>query len=347
MKYFSRNKYHLLVNAIGITVTFTMNFPELIALFSPEEANTVYPGLDWTQVGSEVLFTYLSIIILFWLNRIIFRFNGESIELSTKKVFIMFFLDLLLNGIMGKCFVLLHRAYGIPAIEASVHVYTHPLRDFLLAGIITLSCYLMNRSLKSRKVMMEMQQLKIENIANQFEALKNQLNPHMLFNSLNTLYSLIRESPEKAQEYLNELSKVMRYTLQKDSDSHSISVKEEMEFVYSYIYLLKMRYEDNLTFKFEIAESEMNKKLPKMSIQLLIENAVKHNEISNRHPLSIEVRTNNDSIEVSNRLQLRRGTISSTGIGLSNLSNRYKLLYKKDIEIIETDDTFTVVLPLI
>lgn len=347
MKYFSRNKYHLLVNAIGITVAFTMNFPELIALFSPEEANTVYPGLDWTQVGSEVLFTYLSIIILFWLNRIIFRFNGESIELSTKKVFIMFFLDLLLNGIMGKCFVLLHRAYGIPAIEASVHVYTHPLRDFLLAGIITLSCYLMNRSLKSRKVMMEMQQLKIENIANQFEALKNQLNPHMLFNSLNTLYSLIRESPEKAQEYLNELSKVMRYTLQKDSDSHSISVKEEMEFVYSYIYLLKMRYEDNLTFKFEIAESEMNKKLPKMSIQLLIENAVKHNEISNRHPLSIEVRTNNDSIEVSNRLQLRRGTISSTGIGLSYLSNRYKLLYKKDIEIIETDDTFTVVLPLI
>lgn len=347
MKYFSRNKYLLLVNAIGITVAFTMNFPELIALFSPEEANTVYPGLDWTQVGSEVLFTYLSIIILFWLNRIIFRFNGESIELSTKKVFIMFFLDLLLNGIMGKCFVLLHRAYGIPAIEASVHVYTHPLRDFLLAGIITLSCYLINRSLKSRKVMMEMQQLKIENIANQFEALKNQLNPHMLFNSLNTLYSLIRESPEKAQEYLNELSKVMRYTLQKDSESHSISVKEEMEFVYSYIYLLKMRYEDNLTFKFEIAESEMSKKLPKMSIQLLIENAVKHNEISNRHPLSIEVRTNNDSIEVSNRLQLRRGTVSSTGIGLSNLSNRYKLLYKKDIEIIETDDTFTVVLPLI
>lgn len=87
MKYFSKNKYHLLVNAIGITVAFTMNFSELIALFSPEEANTVYPGLDWTQVGSEVLFTYLSIIILFWLNRIIFRFNGESIELSTKLFF--------------------------------------------------------------------------------------------------------------------------------------------------------------------------------------------------------------------------------------------------------------------
>lgn len=347
MKYFSRNKYLLLVNAIGITVAFTMNFPELIALFSPEEANTVYPGLNWTQVGSEVLFTYLSIIILFWLNRMIFRFNGESIELSTKKVFIMFFLDLLLNGIMGKCFVFLHRTYGIPAIGASVHVYTHPLRDFLLSGIITLSCYLMNRSLKSRKVMMEMQQLKIENIANQFEALKNQLNPHMLFNSLNTLYSLIRESPEKAQDYLNELSKVMRYTLQKDSESHSITLSEELEFVHSYIYLLKMRYEENLIFNFNIDEAETNRHIPKMAIQMLIENAVKHNEISNRHPLVIDITTRNNSIEVSNNLQLRRGTVSSTGIGLSNLSNRYKLLYKKDIEITETDKRFSVIIPLI
>ena len=259
----------------------------------------------------------------------------------------MFFLDLLLNGIMGKCFVFLHRTYGIPAIEASVHVYTHPLRDFLLAGIITLSCYLMNRSLKSRKVMMEMQQLKIENIANQFEALKNQLNPHMLFNSLNTLYSLIRESPEKAQEYLNELSKVMRYTLQKDSDSHSITLSEELEIVHSYIYLLKMRYEENLIFNFNLDEAETNRHIPKMAIQMLIENAVKHNEISNRHPLVIDITTRNNSIEVSNNLQLRRGTVSSTGIGLSNLSNRYKLLYKKDIEITETEKRFSVVIPLI
>lgn len=347
MKYFSRNKYHVLVNAIGITVAFTMNFPELIALFSPEESNTVYPGLDWTQVGCEVLFTYLSIIILFWLNRMIFRFNNDNTELGTKVIFIMFFLDLLLNGIMGKCFVFLHKTYGIPAIEASVHVYTHPLRDFLLSGIITLSCYLVNRSLKSRKVMMEMQQLKVENIANQFEALKNQLNPHMLFNSLNTLYSLIRESPEKAQEYLSELSKVMRYTLQKDNESHSITLNEEMEFVHSYIYLLKMRYEDNLIFNFNIDETAVNRQIPKMAIQMLIENAVKHNEISNRHPLKIDITTKSDFIEVSNNLQLRRGTVSSTGIGLNNLSTRYKLLYKKDIEIIETEKRFSVILPLI
>lgn len=347
MKYFSRNKYYLLVNVIGVTVAFTMNFPELIALFSPEERNTVYAGLTCTQVGSEVLFTYMSIIILFWINRIFFKFNSENIELSIRKIIVMFFSDLAINGIMGKCFVFLHKTYGIPAIEASVHVYTHPLRDFLLAGIITLSCYLVNRSIKSRKVMMEMQQLKLENISNQFEALKNQLNPHMLFNSLNTLYSLIRESSEKAQDYLNELSKVMRYTLQKDSESHSITLSEELEFVRSYIYLLKMRYEDNLIFNFNIDESETNRQIPKMAIQMLIENAVKHNEISNRHPLTIDITTKNNSIEVSNNLQLRRGTVSSTGIGLSNLSNRYKLLYRKDIEIIETENRFSVILPLI
>lgn len=119
--------------------------------------------------------------------------------------------------------------------------------------------------------MMEMQQLKIENIANQFEALRNQLNPHMLFNSLNTLYSLIRESPEKAQEYLNELSKVMRYTLQKDNESHSITLNEEMGFVQSYIYLLKMRYEENLIFNFNIDDTATNRHIPKMAIQMLIE----------------------------------------------------------------------------
>ena len=346
MKYFSRNKYHLLVNAIGITVAFTMNFPELIALFSPEEANTVYPGLDWTQVGSEVLFTYLSIIILFWLNRIIFRFNGESIELSTKKVFIMFFLDLLLNGIMGKCFVLLHRTYGIPAIEASVHVYTHPLRDFLLAGIITLSCYLMNRSLKSRKVMMEMQQLKIENIANQFEALKNQLNPHMLFNSLNTLSALIRESPNKAQNYLQELSHVLRYTLQ-DNSSHTVTLEEEMRFVHSYIYLLKMRYEKNLIFDIDLHSVALYKRVPPMTVQILVENAVKHNEISNRKPLCIYIHSVDDTLTVSNLIQPKLTGGGSTKIGLDNLVKRYKLLSPRNIVIKEENNHFIVTIPLI
>ena len=124
-------------------------------------------------------------------------------------------------------------------------------------------------------------------------------------------------------------------------------MSEELEFVHSYIYLLKMRYEENLIFNFNIDEAETNRHIPKMAIQMLIENAVKHNEISDRHPLVIDITTRNNSIEVSNNLQLRRGTVSSTGIGLSNLSNRYKLLYKKDIEITETDKRFSVIIPLI
>lgn len=158
--------------------------------------------------------------------------------------------------------------------------------------------------------MVENQQLKTENLKNQYETLKNQLNPHMLFNSLNTLYALVRENPDKAQDYISQLSKVMRYTLKQDSDFErsTISLQEELNFINSYIYLLKMRFEDNISFMFDIDNSLLMKKIPRMAIQLLVENAVKHNEISNRNPLHITIRTIDDeTLEVANNLQPRRG----------------------------------------
>lgn len=144
----------------------------------------------------------------------------------------------------------------------------------------------------------------------------------MLFNSLNTLYALVRENPDKAQDYISQLSKVMRYTLKQDSDFErsTISLQEELNFINSYIYLLKMRFEDNISFMFDIDNSLLMKKIPRMAIQLLVENAVKHNEISNRNPLHITIRTIDDeTLEVANNLQPRRGATTSTGIGLSNL----------------------------
>lgn len=135
-----------------------------------------------------------------------------------------------------------------------VHHYLHPLRDFIITCIVTGSCYMIHLLRKSQQVLVENQQLRTENLVNQYEALKNQLNPHMLFNSLNTLRSLIRETPDKAQDYLQELSRVLRYTLQ-ENESQSVTLREEMEFVSAYIFLLKMRYEDNLEFDIRIDEA--------------------------------------------------------------------------------------------
>lgn len=336
----TKNKYILFKNAISLLVAFTTNLPELIA------PNNV----KWTYVADEILFTYISILILFIINEKIFRPNSSATNLSKIKILASFVVAWICNDILGQCFVFLNKYYGLPVLESTMHVYTHPIRDFIISSIVVTTGYLINQNLKSQKIMVENQQLKTENLKNQYETLKNQLNPHMLFNSLNTLYALVRENPDKAQDYISQLSKVMRYTLKQDSDLErsTISLQEELNFINSYIYLLKMRFEDNISFVFDIDNSLLMKKIPRMAIQLLVENAVKHNEISNRNPLHITIRTIDDeTLEVANNLQPRRGATTSTGIGLNNLRKRYQLLFNKDIEIQEKENNiFSVKIPL-
>lgn len=336
----TKNKYILFKNAISLLVAFTTNLPELIA------PNNV----KWTYLADEILFTYISILILFIINEKIFRPNSPATNLSKIKILASFVVAWICNDILGQCFVFLNKYYGLPVLESTMHVYTHPIRDFIISSIVVTTGYLINQNLKSQKIMVENQQLKTENLKNQYETLKNQLNPHMLFNSLNTLYALVRENPDKAQDYISQLSKVMRYTLKQDSDLErsTISLQEELNFINSYIYLLKMRFEDNISFVFDIDNSLLMKKIPRMAIQLLVENAVKHNEISNRNPLQITIRTIDDeTLEVANNLQPRRGATTSTGIGLNNLRKRYRLLFNKDIEIQEKENNiFSVKIPL-
>ena len=226
-----------------------------------------------------------------------------------------------------------------------VHHYLHPLRDFIVACLVTTCCYIIYLVRRQQQVIVENEQLHAESILNQYEALKNQLNPHMLFNSLNTLRSLVREDQERAQEYIQELSRVLRYTLQ-GNESQCVTLREEMDFVSAYIFLLKMRYEDNLMFDIDIDHSYENYYLPPMAIQVLIENAVKHNEISSRHPLTIRISTGNkDEIIISNPIQPKMTASSGTGIGLANLAKRYQLLFRQEISISDNKN-FTVRIPL-
>lgn len=256
-----------------------------------------------------------------------------------EKVVVTFFITLISCNLLGKGFVYIHQHFDVPAITATLHHYLHPLRDILIACIVTGTCYLDHQNQRSRRMLLENEQLRSENLVNQYEALKSQLNPHMLFNSLNTLYSLIRESPNKAQNYLQELSRVMRYTLH-DNLSHTVTLNEEMSFVRSYIYLLQMRYEDNLKFDIDIPQELSQRQVPPMAIQLLVENAVKHNEISNRNPFTIRIYAENNKLCVSNRIQPKLSDSSSTCIGLANLSKRYRLLFGQDITIEENEKTF-------
>lgn len=347
MKLFRLHKrFLLMLNAIAILVAFLMHLPELIALSEPEAGSRLFPDVHWANVSYEILFTYLSMLLLFLLNIKIMMPAKPTTELGWERVAVTFVVTLVVCNLLGKGFVYVHQHLGVPAITATLHHYLHPLRDILIACIVTGTSYLYYQNQRSRRMLLENEQLRTENLVNQYEALKSQLNPHMLFNSLNTLYSLIRESPDKAQNYLQELSRVMRYTLH-DNQSHTVALSEEMSFVRSYIYLLQMRYEDNLHFEIEIPQELLQRQVPLMAVQMLVENAVKHNEISNRKPLTIRICAQGDSLCVSNRIQPRLSDGSSTCIGLANLSKRYRLLFGRDITIEENEKNFQVTLPLI
>lgn len=340
------DKYVWAVIVISMVVAFLTHFPELISLFDHSGQNNLFPGMRMADVANEIFFTFVSLLILFALNTVIFGFNRASARITWVKMVLSFIMIWMMSNLLGKFFVFLHHHFDIPAIDAMVHHYLHPLRDFIITCLVTGSCYMIHLLRKSQQVLVENQQLRAENLLNQYEALKSQLNPHMLFNSLNTLRSLIRETPDKAQNYLQELSRVLRYTLQ-ENECQSVTLREEMDFVRAYLYLLEMRYEDNLAFDICIGQEAEMRMLPPMSVQLLIENAVKHNEISNRRPLVVHIHATDDSLTVSNPIQPKLTASGGTCIGLANLAKRYRLLFKKEIEVREENNTFIVTIPLI
>lgn len=336
------NSLTLIVGAVSLMTAFLTHLPELISL-SGEAA--LFPGMRLSDVMYEVAFTFLSLALLFFMNEKIFRFTDGKVHIGFWKALCSFILTWAVNSLLGKLFVLAHETSGLPAIDATLHHYLHPLRDLMMSCIVTGTGYLLHQYRVGRDVTLENERLRTENAVTRYEVLKNQLNPHMLFNSMNTLYSLIRESPERARDYVQELSKVMRYSL-RDNNGHDVCLSDEMEFVSAYIYLMKTRYEDNLAFSIDISPQAMQLRLPPMAVQLLVENAVKHNEISRKNPLVVTIRTDGDFLTVSNPLRPRLTYGPGTGTGLENLSKRYALLYKKDITVREESGIFEVTLPL-
>ncbi len=179
-----------------------------------------------------------------------------------------------------------------------------------------------------------------------FDALKNQLDPHFLFNSLNVLTSLIEENPENAQKFTTSLSKVYRYVLeQKNKDL--VSVDEELDFARTYMSLLKMRFEDSIVFEIpERAENPDCKVVP-LSLQLLLENAVKHNTVTSNRPLHIKIYEQEGMLIVENNLQLKPLVKKSSGVGLENIKQRYALLTNKKVTINQQADRFALSLPML
>ena len=193
---------------------------------------------------------------------------------------------------------------------------------------------------------MQLYGLKEENIKSQFETLKNQVNPHFLFNSLNVLSSLIHIDRKAASRFVRQMSKVYRYVLDY-KDKETVTLEVEMEFLDSYFFLLNTRFGDNLKVVKDISIKQVNKRIAPMSLQMLIENAIKHNIVSKNRPLSIELFIEDDWLVIRNNLQLKSSVELSSGIGLQNIKKRYEFLTSLKVIIEESADYFTVKIPLI
>ena len=180
----------------------------------------------------------------------------------------------------------------------------------------------------------------------QFESLKNQLDPHFLFNSLNVLDSLIEENPVQAQRFTNSMSKIYRYVLEQ-KDKELVSVEEEIDFAKTYCELLKTRFEDAVTFEFNISEEDKKGFVVPLSLQLLLENSIKHNFATSSKPLNIKIFTEKGNLIIENNLQTRELPNTSTGVGLANIVSRYNLLTERNVFVEKSEAFFRVKLPIL
>lgn len=215
----------------------------------------------------------------------------------------------------------------------------------LISAFLHAKSFMEELKRSSKKEVVE-QKLIAKSANAQFESLKNQLDPHFLFNSLNVLSSLIDENPSQAQKFTASMSKIYRYVLEQ-KDKELVTIEDEIEFAKTYCGLLKTRFEDSVNFIFDVKEVDLRRFVVPLSLQLLLENCIKHNLATSSKPLLIRIFTEGDTLCIENNLQIREQIKESAGIGLANIVQRYSLLTKKNVFIERSEDHFKVKLPIL
>lgn len=196
-----------------------------------------------------------------------------------------------------------------------------------------------------KKSLVEVEKYKTQSTESELQNLKNQINPHFLFNNLSVLTYLVYQNQDRAVEFINELSKVYRYVLD-NKNSELVTLKEELDFLDHYTYLLKIRFEDAISFKVNIDEKDKQGYLPPMCLQMLVENTIQHNEASQENPLKVNIDVKKNALTIENNIQLRSDKPESSKTGLKNIQSRYAYFANRNVEISNNGEVFKVTLPL-
>ena len=297
-------------------------------------------------------YTILYGLTLYYANAFLFIYLDSIFEAErfTKKRIIIGFLG---SFVISVVVIFLLRIVEDVLIEGEnfdVFLQKETLANYLVTIIITFFVTLSFHAFYFYKAYQENKVKEQKIIAGtasaQFESLKNQIDPHFLFNSLNVLSSLIEENPESAQKFTTSLSKVYRYVLEQ-KDKELVSVAEELTFAKTYMNLLKMRFENSITFEIPEGFDNEEAKVVPLSLQLLLENCIKHNVASETKPLHVKISINNNQLVVANNLQKKEVLSDRKGVGLQNIVNRYAILTKRNVLVEENEQEFKIFLPIL
>ncbi len=300
-----------------------------------------------TQPISDFALLIIILLIVFTVwegNHLISYLNGRA---TTKRISIKlirhFLSSLLLVGILAPLFnVSINYFLNSPSLFDGIN----QLIGFGFRINLFLQCInaIMVYNTELSTAQLEAETLKKETSEAQYEALRKQINPHFLFNSFNVLSSIIETDEKLAVHFVEQLSKVYRYLL-KTQDLKVVPLEEELDFIESYIFLLRIRFGDNLQFEKKIADDQNS--IPPSTLQLLIENAIKHNEVSRQNPLTIQLERSNGTLLVRNNKNPKEIKEASEMVGLANIRKRYQLLGAVPPVIEDTEDEYLVKLSLI
>lgn len=330
------------VFGISLIISSLVNLPRTLIVFKIDTDQNEFLSFSTFQ---DLIFRF---VVLFLMCAVILSFNCNWRERihgipDRIQVFVTIGFDLLIYILTAGFFLCFHDLL----VEQPLSVLDIKLFGFVYL-IVTVLLFFISKALRYRALRNESlklaAELKEENLKNELTALKNQINPHFLFNSLNTLSSITREN-KKATRFINKLSFMYRYILL-SSDRDLVSLEEELKFLDSYIFLIKTRYSEKFNVTFKLGDNYKQLKVPILCLQLLVENAVKHNEVSAENPLDVSIKIVDSNLIVSNKIITRKTIGDSTNLGLANLDKRYFLLKKKHIKISDNNNIFEVTLPL-
>ena len=302
----------------------------------------------WEEFYVNMIFAVILYMVnAYWIEFLLVKYKHQFYQRRRFLLGIVGNVVLSVAGIFVSRFIV---SVGIDAISVSEFLLGERLEYYkvslLLAIFISLIFYVAWYFKFRQESKVKEQKIIAGTASAKFDALKNQLDPHFLFNSLNVLTSLIEEAPEKAQKFTTSLSKVYRYVLeQKNKDL--VSVDEELAFAKTYVRLLIMRFEGSIVFDIPEKADNPEARIIPLSLQLLLENAVKHNIVTQKRPLKIRVYEENGMLCVTNNLQEKQVVRKSSGVGLRNIQQRYSILSTREVQIEKSSSEFTVKLPVL